>query len=120
VPGSGQNLQAQGGGHGDPVAVGHRNPLEAHLVRGGDQVAGAGQTGQSQSAGDVVVVQVRLGDVGDPDTDASGLVQDPVDAALRVHHYRRSAVVHQIRPVPPRGGLHHHKRTDPWNGWLDG
>ena len=51
----------------DDVAVADRDPLVGHRVGGVDVVRRAGRPRQRQAAGDVVVVDVGLEDVGDPD-----------------------------------------------------
>ena len=65
VAGGVHDLQLDGSGV-DDVAVGDGAALVVDVVSGGDHVFGAGDAGQFQSAGDVVVVDVGFQDVGDP------------------------------------------------------
>jgi hypothetical protein len=83
---------------GDHVAIANGTSRERHVVVGRDEVLGADPPGEGQSAGHVVVVDVRLGHVGD--ADVAGPVQDPVDVALRVDHHRHATVCDQIAAVP--------------------
>src|SRR5262249_41597377 len=83
----------------DLVAVGHRGPVEPDRVGRVDQVPRPGGPGQGEPAAEVVVVDVRLGDVSDPDAVPAGAVEHPVDITLRVDDKCRPAVVHQVAAV---------------------
>ncbi len=64
------------------------------------------RAGEGEATGDVVVVQVRLDDVGEAQ---AALVQDgeqAVEVALRVDDHRHGAVVHQVGPVAQRRRRH--------------
>ncbi len=66
-----------------PVVVGQLRP-------GADNVARAGQRGQLPAAGDVIVVEVRLDDVADPDVRGAGGIEVDVDVAARVDDRRQA------------------------------
>ena len=87
------------------VPVGHRHPRIRHGRPGGHEIAGAGEAGQLQTAGHVVVVHMRLGDGDDPYTPAGGRGDHPVDVARRVHHDHRPGSARQIAPVAQTFGL---------------
>ena len=72
------------GAHVEGLAVMHRPVLVGKLRAGADHVAGAGQRGQLAAAGDVIVVEVRLDDVADPDIGGACSVKVDVDVATRV------------------------------------
>ena len=61
-----------------------------------DQVPRAGRPGQRQPAGDIVVVDVRLGHVGDAHAPLGGQAADPVDVPLGVDNKC------QFMPMPMR------------------
>ena len=74
--------------HVERVAVVDRPVLVLELGPGPDDVLGAGQGGQVAGARDVVVVEVRLDDVGDAQLVARGIGQVDVDVAARIHDDR--------------------------------
>ena len=80
-------------------------PLEGDLVGRVHVVRRAGAPGQCQPAGHVVVVDVGLEDVGEPDVVFLEQVQHPVDVALRVDHERDLAVVDEVAAVAQGGRL---------------
>jgi len=84
------------------MAVADRHPFEGDPVGGVDVVGTAGGAGQREPAGDVVVVQVRLEDVGDPHVTLASQHQYPVDVPLRVYHEGDLAVGDQVAPVAER------------------
>src|SRR5579875_468499 len=86
----------------DHVPVRGRLPVKGHLSVGRHQVGGAGGPGEREPARDIVVVQVRLGHVGDPHPPFGGQREHPVDVALRVDHHRDLAVGGQVTPVTQR------------------
>ena len=94
----------------DRLAVTDRGPLEGDLVLGVDVVRRAGALGQSEAAGDVVVVDVGLEDVGQPHLVLLQQVQDAVDVALRVDHEGDLAVVDHVAAVAERGRLDRNDR----------
>jgi len=104
---------ARRGDRGDPhprpdldgFAVAHRGPLEGHLVLGVDQIRGAGAPGEGEAAGDVVVMDVGLEDVRQPQAILGEQGQDAVDVPLRVHHEGNLAVMHEVTAVAQRGRL---------------
>src|SRR5207302_10826172 len=65
VPGRGQHPDPERVTDLDVVPVGDRCPVEGNRVGRVDQVRGTGGGGQDRPAGEVVVVDVRLGDVRD-------------------------------------------------------
>jgi hypothetical protein len=83
-----------------------RCALEVHRVVGVDEVRRAGGRRQGGTAGDVVVVNVGLEHVGEPDPVLVEQREDPVDVALRVHHQGDLAVVDQVAAVAQAGCLH--------------
>ena len=89
----------------DDVAVADRRPVEGDVVGGVHVVRGAGGLGEGQAAGDVVVVQVGLEDVGDADAGLAGEVEHAVDVALRVDDEGDLAVVGEVAAVAEGGGL---------------
>lgn len=104
---------ARGGKHGeahavtdlDDVAVADLGPLEGDLVGAVDQVGRAGGPRESETASDVVVVDVGLEDVGQAHVVLGQQIEDPVDVALRVDHERDLAVVDQVAAVAQGRGL---------------
>ena len=97
----------------DGLAVRDRGALEGDLVGGIDEVRRTGAPGQGEAAGDVVVVDVGLEDVGQPDLVLGQQVEDPVDVALRVDHERDLAVVDEVAAVTQASG----SRWAPRSGW---
>ena len=71
-------------------------------------VGGPGGPRQSQPAGQVVVVYVRLEDVGDPDATLGRQGQYPADIALRVDDEGQLPVVREIAAVAERRGVDGH------------
>ncbi len=84
VSGGGQRFEDEAGVDGDAVAVVDGCPLEGDAGLGGHEIGGAREASQFQAAGDVVVVDVRLGDVRDPHPAAGRRREHPVDVARRV------------------------------------
>ncbi len=101
VPGRVDRPQPQLPGAHD-VAVMDGAPTEGHLVVGGDEVLGADPLREGQPAGHVVVVDVRLGHVGDADPGRPRQVEHPVDVALRIDRDRHPAGGHQVAAVAQR------------------
>src|SRR5207253_5565834 len=66
------------------LAIADRAVLVAELRAGADHVARPGQRGEVATARDVVVVEVRLDDVGDPDVEIAGGREVDVDVPPRV------------------------------------
>lgn len=91
----------------DGVAVAQRGAPEGHIVVGGDAVVGAGEPGQLQPAGDVVVVDVGLDHVGDLHTQPAGQGEDAVDVALGIDDDRGLSVGRQIAAIAQGRGLDH-------------
>ena len=89
----------------DGLAVADRGALEGDVVVLVDEVRRAGAAGERQPAGDVVVVDVGLEDVGEPDAVLLEQVQHPVDVALRVDHEGDLAVVDEVAAVAQRRGV---------------
>jgi hypothetical protein len=85
-----------------PVTVADRGAVEGHRVVRVDQVSRTGRPGERQAAGDVVVVHVCLGHVGDPHAGVGGQGDDPVDVPLRVDDQGGLAVMHQVAAVAER------------------
>ena len=88
--------------HFDDVAVAHATVIEGQDLCCGVQVGGAGAPGQGEPAGDIVVMQVGLGDVGDGDHGVVGGRQHAVEVPLGIDDQRHLAVVHQVAAVPER------------------
>ena len=91
--------------HLDHVTVTHRDPLVGHPVGGVDVVRRAGRPCQRQAAGDVVVVQVGLEDVGDPHPRPLRQGEHPVDVTLRVDHQGDLTVMGQVAAVAQGRGV---------------
>ena len=66
------------------VVVADRAVLVAKLGAGPDHVSGAGQGGEIAGARDVVVVEVGLDHVGDPDVQLAGRREVDVDVPARI------------------------------------
>jgi hypothetical protein len=105
VAGGGQRPHPQGVADLDGVAVGDRRPVEADRVGGVDQVRRAGGGGQRRPPGEVVVVDVRLGDVGDAQSVVRGQRGDPVGVPLRVDDQGNRLVMDQVAAVTEGGRL---------------
>ena len=71
--------------------------------------------GEREAARHVVVVHVRLGDVGDPHAGVVGQRDNPVDVTLRVDDQGGFTVVHQVAAIAERRRLDlehfHHGRV---------
>src|SRR5690606_16192697 len=106
VAGGGVDGQAQGGADRYVFAVAYRSAGEGGLLFGGGQVGCAGGLGQGQAAGDVVVVQVGFGYVGEAYAEAAGRGDEAVDVAVGVDDHAGFAVVCQVAAVAQGGGLH--------------
>src|SRR5690606_14909296 len=87
----------------EDVTVAHGEPLETHLVVGGDHVLRPHLARQRVAAGDVVVVDVRLEHVGDLQPTRGDEFQDAVDVALRVDDHGVPPVVREVTAVPQGG-----------------
>jgi len=92
----------------DQVPVADRHPVEGHLVCRVDVVGGADGQREGQAPGHVVVVQVGLEHMGDPDAPGRGQGQHPVGVPLRIHDQRDVPVVGEVTAVPQRGGVNGH------------
>ena len=68
-------------------------------------VGRAGALGQREPTGHVVVVDVRLEDVGEPHPVLLEQVQDAVDVTLRIDHERDLAVVDDVAAITQGRGL---------------
>ena len=107
------------GGHAqaadaDGVAVPDGGAVEGDLVVGVDEVRGTRAQRQGETAGDVVVVEVRLQDVGQPDAVTLEDLEHPVDVALRVDDERDLAVVHDVRAVAERRSVDRDNSDPSW------
>jgi hypothetical protein len=105
VPGGGQDAYPHGVADSQQVAVADAGAVEGDGVVGVDVVGRAGRRGEGVPAGDVVVVDVGLEDVGDPDALGGGEGEDPVDVSLRVDDERDPAVVDQVAAVTQGRGV---------------
>jgi hypothetical protein len=105
MPGGGDDPDPHDRADVDDVPVANRHPMEGHLIGRVDVVGGPGRPRQSQPAGHVVVVQVRLENVGDPDPACSRQGQYTVDIALRVDDHSHLPVVYQIAAVAEGRGV---------------
>ena len=90
---------------GVPVANGR--VVERNVRVGRNQVRGSVALSQLETTGDVVVVHVRLDDVGHEQTVLGHQVLDPVDVALRVDHHGMLPVVGDVAAVAEPRGLDH-------------
>ena len=90
---------------GDDLAVGDGLALVVDGVRRVDEVGRAGLAGKDEAAGDVVVVDVGFGDVGDPCARVRGGSQDAVGVALGVDDKCDLAVVNEVAAVPELRGF---------------
>jgi hypothetical protein len=91
--------------HRDDVAGPDRVALVGDLVLGVDVVRRAGALGEGEAAGQVVVVDVGLEDVGEPRPRVVEQGEHAVDVALRVDHQGHLAVVHEVAAVAQGGSL---------------
>jgi hypothetical protein len=89
----------------DDVAVGHRDVVDLRVAPARQQVRRARLPGQLRSPGHVVVVDVRLQDMGGPHTAFDQQAEHPVDVALRVDHHGDLPVVDDVAAVTQAGGL---------------
>jgi len=87
------------------VTVADRHTLVGHVVVRVDVVRRTGDLGKGQATGDVVVVDVRLEDVGDPHPGRGGDRKHAVDVALRVDHQRDPTVMGEVGAIPQGRGL---------------
>src|SRR6266567_3189377 len=76
----------------DLIPVADTDPVEGDPVRRAHVVGGPHRAGEGEAARDVVVVDVSLEPVGDPDYTALRHRQDSVDVTLRVDHDRHRAI----------------------------
>lgn len=104
VAGSVHDLESECSGV-DDVAVDHRAPLVAEIVAGRNDVFGVHCPGQFETAGDVVVVDVRFEHVGDAYSAFGRQLQYSVDVALRVHHGTDVARADQVAAIAEAGGF---------------
>jgi len=86
----------------DDLAVTDRCAVEGDLVVGVDQVRRSRGPCQRDATGDVVVVDVGLEDMSQPNAVVPDDLQDAVDVALRVDDERHLAVVDEIAAVAER------------------
>ena len=89
----------------DDLAVADRGPFEGHVVVGVDEVRRACALGQRETAGDVVVVDVGLEHVGEPDPLRVEEVEDAVDVPLGVDDEGDLAVMDEVGAVTQGGRL---------------
>src|SRR5215475_13734514 len=97
----------------DDLTVAHRRALEGHLILSVDEVGSSGAPRERESAGDVVVVDMGLEDVSQPQALLVEQAQDSVDVPLGVHHEGDLAVVHEIAAVAQRGRVERDNRDHP-------
>ncbi len=109
----GQDAHAHRGRDLDDVSVADGGALERDRVGGVDVIGRAGGLGKGQPAGEVVVVDVRLKDVGDAHTGLVGDGEHSVDVALGVHDHGHLAVVREVGAVAEGGRL---DGEDHWAG----
>ena len=83
----------------DLVTVAHRMALKGHLLRRGDQIGHTELLGQRPSAGNIVVVNVSLGDVRDANASSRGGSHNTFSVPLRVDSHPDLAVMKHIRAV---------------------
>ena len=83
----------------DDLTVRDRLTLEGDRVGGVDQVFRSVSASELEASGDVVVVQVGLGDVRDVDAGFAGCVFHPVGIPLRVNDQCHGAVMHEVASV---------------------
>ena len=91
--------------HGEVIAVGDRDVVEAQGLGGGVDVPRAGEAGERQPSADVVVVDVRLRDVADAHASTFDDCQDAIDVAVGVDDQCRVAVVDDVGQVSEGRGL---------------
>ena len=107
VAGGRQRGDAHASTHLDDLSVRHGGAGEGHVVLAVDEVVGTGPLREREAAGDVVVVDVGLEDVGEAYAVLVEEGQHAVDVALRVDHERDLAVVHEVAAVAEGGGVDH-------------
>ena len=105
VAGGSQRGDAHPSTHLDDLSVRNGGAVEGHVVLAVDEVLGTGALRESEPAGDVVVVDVGLEDVGEAHVVLLEQGEDAVDVALRVDHEGDLAVVHEVAAVAERRGL---------------
>jgi hypothetical protein len=106
VPRRGEGFDGKGADP-DALAVGDGGALKHHRISGIDEVTRAVRLRQFQAAGEVVVVDVGLGYVGDGHPGAAGGGFDPVRVPLRVDDERYRAVMDEVAAVPQLRGFDH-------------
>jgi hypothetical protein len=106
----GQGGDQHAGANLDGVPVADGGPCEAHLVEGVHVVGRAGAPSERETAGDVVVVDMGLEDIGQPDVVLLQDRQDPVDVSLQVDDQGDIAVMDDVAAVAESGGLHYENR----------
>ena len=87
------------------VAATHGQPVEVDTFVRGEQVRHAVPARQSGSAGEVVVVDVGVGDGRDVDARLLGGPFERCQVARRIDHERSRAVVDEVGAVPELGYL---------------
>ena len=105
VAGGCQRSDAHPSTHLDDLSVRHGGAGEGHVVLAIDEVLGTGALREGEAAGDVVVVDVGLEDVGEAHAVLVEQREDAVDVALRVDHEGDLAVVHEVAAVAEGGRL---------------
>jgi hypothetical protein len=85
------------------VPVPRPDALVADLIVGGDHVRRTGLSGKEVATGDVVIVDMGLDHVGDPQSVFGDDGQYPVDVALRVDDHGVVPIVGDIAAVAQRG-----------------
>ena len=105
----GEDPQGERGTESDLVAVVHGSVRERHRLTGGDEIGHVQLAGERPSARDIVVVDVGLGDAGDPDTRCKGCAEEAIDVALGVDGHRNGPVMDEVGAVTELGcGYHDH------------
>ena len=105
VAGGCQRGDAHPSTHLDDLSIRYGGSEEGHVVLAIDEVLSTGALREREATGDVVVVDVGLEDVGEPDPVLLEQGEDPVDVALGVDHERDLTVVNEVGPVTQRRGL---------------
>ena len=97
-----QPVESLSGGQRQAVAVARAAMLVAQLGPRPDDVRRSGQRSELTAARDVVVVEMRLDDVGDPEIGLAGRIEVDVHVPARVHDRGRAArlVGDERRQVP--------------------
>ena len=86
----------------DRAAVGYWGVLKPDVVLCADEIRGTVRAGEDESTGEVVVVQVRFGNMGDADAGFRRGGFYPVRVPLRIDDQRHLAVVDHVAAVPER------------------